>query len=136
VPTEDVEAFLAAVFSDRFSPSSLKSFARNLAGTWTAAGFLHGHRRRIRSLPPVTAEAVTLNLFVGYLEGRSGQRLFSSHWMKLLGRTPAELEALTTVAAHRGLLLFMNAGGVQEVRFPDFLTPTEEQFRQEAAHVV
>lgn len=136
VPTADVEAFLAAVYLDRFSPSSLKSFARNLAGTWTAAGFLHGHRRRTRALPPVTAEAVTLNLFMGYLEGRSGQRLFSSNWMRLLGRTPAELEALTTVAANRGLLVFMNAGGVKEVRFPDALTPTEEQLRQEAAHVL
>ena len=84
----------------------------------------------------MTAEVVTLNLFVGYLEGRSGQRLFSSHWMKLLGRTPAELKALTTIAANRGLLVFMNAGGVQEVRFPDYLTTAEEQLRQEAAHVV
>jgi hypothetical protein len=136
VPTADVEAFLAVVFPDRFSPSSLKSFARNLAGTWTAAGFLQGHRRRIRSLPTMTAEVVTLNLFVGYLEGRSGQRLFSSQWMELLGRTPAELEALTTVAANRGLLVFMNGGGVKEVRFPDYLTTAEEQLRQEAAHVV
>jgi hypothetical protein len=30
----------------------------------------------------------------------------------------------------------MNAGGVQEVRFPDYLTPEEEVIRQEAAHVV
>ena len=136
VPTADVEAFLAVVFPDRFSPSSLKSFARNLAGTWTAAGFLQGHRRRIRSLPTMTAEVVTLNLFVGYLEGRSGQRLFSSQWMELLGRTPAELEALTTVAANRGLLVFMNGGGVKEVRFPDYLTTAEEQLRQEAVHVL
>jgi hypothetical protein len=136
VPTADVEAFLAADFPDRFSPSSLKSFARNLAGTWTAAGFLQGHRRRIRSLPTMTAEVVTLNLFVGYLEGRSGQRLFSSQWMELLGRTPAELEALTTVAANRGLLVFMNGGGVKEVRFPDYLTTAEEQLRQEAVHVL
>lgn len=136
VPTADVEAFLAADFPDRFSPSSLKSFARNLAGTWTAAGFLQGHRRRIRSLPTMTAEVVTLNLFVGYLEGRSGQRLFSSKWMTLLGMTPAELEALTTVAANRGLLVFMNGGGVKEVRFPDYLTTAEEQLRQEAVHVL
>ena len=56
--------------------------------------------------------------------------------MELLGRTPAELEALTTVAANRGLLVFMNGGGVKEVRFPDYLTTAEEQLRQEAVHVL
>ena len=136
VPPEDVEAFLARAFSERFSIASLKSFSRNLAGTWTASGFLHGQRRKIRSLPEVRPEAVALSLFVSHLEGRSGQRLFSSEWMTLLGSTPAELEALTSAAANRGLLVFMNAGGVKEVRFPGYLTPEEEQIRQEAAHVV
>ena len=136
VAPQDVEALLAKAFPDRFSLASLKSFSRNLAGTWTAAGFLHGHRRKTRSLPEVCPEVVTLSLFLGHLEGRSGQRLFSSQWMALLGSTPAELAALTNAAAHRGLLVFMNAGGVQEVRFPDYLTPEEEQIRQEASHVV
>ncbi|WP_295391588.1 hypothetical protein [uncultured Thiodictyon sp.] len=136
VSPQDVETFVAEAFPDRFSSASLKSFSRNLAGTWTAAGFLNGHRRKTRSLPDVRPEVVTLSLFLGHLEGRSGQRLFSSQWMALLGGTPAELAALTNAAAHRGLLVFMNAGGVQEVRFPDYLTPEEEHIRQEAAHVV
>ncbi|WP_295580658.1 hypothetical protein [uncultured Lamprocystis sp.] len=133
---EDWAAFLADAFPDRFSAASLKSFSRNLAGTWTAAGFLQGYRRRTRSLPKVQPEVVALSLFLGHLEGRSGQRLFSSEWMTLLGGIPAELEALTNAAANRGLLVFMNAGGVQEVRFPNYLTPEEDQIRQEAAHVV
>jgi len=136
VPPQDLEAFLAEAFPDRFSSASLKSFSRNIAGTWTAAGCLHGHRRKTRSLPEVRPEVVALSLFLGYLEGRSGQRLFSSEWMALLGVTPAELEALTSAAANRGLLVFMNAGGVQEVRFHGYLTPGEEQIRQEAPHVV
>ncbi|NCC23527.1 MAG: hypothetical protein EOM26_13950, partial [Alphaproteobacteria bacterium] len=49
VSREEVEAFLADTFPDRFSPASLKSFAQNIAGTWTAAGFLRGHRRKSRS---------------------------------------------------------------------------------------
>lgn len=133
---EKVETFLAETFADRFSPASLKSFAQNVAGTWTDAGFLQGRRRKTKSLPVVWPEAVALSLFVGHLEGRSGQRLFSSEWITLWGGTPSELEALTGVAAHRGLLVFMNAGGVKEVRFPDYLTTEEEQIRQEAAHVV
>lgn len=111
VPPEEVEAFLAGAFPDRFSAASLKSFSRNLAATWTAAGFLHGHRRRTKALPVVRAGVVTLSLFVGHIEGRSGQRLFSSEWMRLLDGAPGELEALTNVAANRGLFVYMNAGG-------------------------
>ena len=134
LPREEVESFLAQSCPDRFSPASLKSFAQNVSGTWTSAGYLSGRSRKTRTKPWVRPENVAMCLFLGYLEGRSGVRLFSSEWMKLLGASQQELEAMTVTAAHRGLLVFMNAGGVQEVRFPDYLTPDEERLRQEAAH--
>lgn len=136
VPREAVEAFLSGTYSDRFSPASLKSFAQNVAGTWTAAGFLQGRVRKARAIPQPRPEAVAMLLFLGYLEGRTGQRLFSSDWMALLGGSLDELERLVNSASHRGLLVFMNAGGVKEVRFPGYLTEEEEQIRQEASHVV
>lgn len=135
LPRESVESFLQAAYPDRFSPASLKSFAQNVAGTWTAAGFLQGHRRKTRVVVQPRPEAVALLLFLGFLEGRTGQRLFSSDWMALVGSSLDELEALANSASHRGLLVFMNAGGVKEVRFPSYLTPEEEQIRQEVSHV-
>jgi hypothetical protein len=136
VSREVVEDFLNAAYPDRFSPASLKSFAQNVAGTWTAAGILHGRVRKTRAIAQSHPESVTLLLFLSYLEGRTGQRLFSSDWMNLLGGSLDELEALTNSASHRGFLVFMNAGGVKEVRFPGYLTPEEEQIRQELSHVV
>lgn len=136
VSREAVERFLVQAYPDRFSPASLKSFAQNVAGTWTAAGLLSGHRNKTRSLPSAHPESVALMLFLGYLGGRTGQRLFSSEWTRLLGCSPDELEALADSASHRGLLVFMNAGGVKEVRFPGYLSPEEERIRQEVAHVV
>ncbi|WP_205230206.1 hypothetical protein [Azospira oryzae] len=136
VPREAVEDFLNTTHPDRFSPASLKSFAQNVAGTWTAAGILHGRLRKIRSAAPSHPESVTMLLFLSYLEGRTGQRLFSSDWMNLLGGSLDELEALANSASHRGLLVFMNAGGVKEVRFPEYLSPEEEHIRQEVSHVV
>jgi len=62
--------------------------------------------------------------------------LFSSDWMNLVDGSPDELEAVANSASHRGLLVFMNAGGVKEVRFPGYLTPAEERIRQEVSHVV
>lgn len=136
VPREAVERVLSDAFPSRFSSASLRSFAQNVAGTWTAAGFLAGHRRKARSRPLICPEAATLLLFLGYLTGRTGQRLFSSEWMNLLGSSPDELEALANSASHRGLLVFMTAGGVKEVRFPGYLSPEEERIRQELSHVV
>ena len=131
-----MEGFLNSSHADRFSPASLKSFAQNVAGTWTAAGFLHGRVRKTRALVQPQAESVTLLLFLSYLEGRTGQRLFSSDWISLVGGLPDELEALASSASHRSLMVFMNAGGVKEVRFPGYLTPEEEHIRLEVSHVI
>lgn len=136
VPREAMEAFLNHAHPDRFSPASLKSFAQNVAGSWTAAGFLQGRVRKTRALVQARPESITLLLLLGYLEGRTGQRLFSSDWVSLVGGSPDALEALANSASHRGLLVFMNAGGVKEVRFPGYLTPEEERIRQEVSHVV
>lgn len=133
---EDVEAFLRVLFPERFSAASLKSFAQNVAGTWTSAGVLVGHRRKLRAAPVVTSEVMAMALFLGYLEGRSGQRLFMSDWVSVLGGSSDELLALTNSAFHRGFLVFLNAGGVKEVRFPGYLTPEEERIRLEVSHVV
>lgn len=136
VSREDLERCLAADHQDRFSPASLKSFAQNVNGSWTAAGFLSGRIRKTRSMPVVTPVNVAFSLFLGHLEGLSGQRLFMSPWMSLLPGSPDALDALANSAFHRGLLVFLNAGGVKEVRFPDYLTSEEEKMCQEASHVV
>jgi hypothetical protein len=132
----DLERQLAEAQPERFSAASLKSFAQNVNGTWTSAGFLRGRSRKVRSLPVVTPAVVAMCLFLGHLEGMSGQRLFSSSWTKLLPGSPVEWEGLATTASHQGVLVFLSAAGVKEVRFPEFLTSEEEAIRQEAAHVV
>lgn len=136
VTREDLEQCLAADHPDRFSPASLKSFAQNVNGSWTAAGFLNGHSRKTRSIPVVTPVNVAFSLFLGHLEGLSGQRLFTSCWMNVLPGSTDELEGLANSAFHRWLLVFLNAGGIKEVRFPDYLTIEEEKMCQEASHVV
>ena len=136
VAREAIEVLLSDRYPDRFSAASIQSFAQNVAGTWTAAGLLAGHRRKVRVTPDVRPEVIALLLFLGYLEGRTGQRLFSSDWMGLVSGAVADIEGLTSSASHRGLLVFMNAGGVQEIRFPGCLTPDEERIRQEASHVI
>ena len=135
VSRNDLEKVLESNYPDRFSPASLKSFAQNVNGTWTQAGYLVGRNRKTRRQPEIKPANVAFNLFLGYLEGLSGQRLFSSVWITLLGSEQGELEGLASSASHRGLLVFMSSGGVKELRFPDYLSPEQESWRQEASHV-
>lgn len=132
----DMEEFLESEYPGRFSPASLRSFAQNLNGTWTDAGFLHGRHSKARTKPVVAPVNMAMGLFLGYLEGKSGQALFSSRWIVQFGLDSVELEKLATAASNRGLLVFMNAGGVKEIRFPGQLSSEEECTRQEASHVL
>ncbi|MCP5179016.1 MAG: hypothetical protein H6994_03795 [Pseudomonadales bacterium] len=135
VRRETVEAYISQSFPDRFSPASLKSFAQNISGSWTSGGLLSGRVQKVRTIPSAFPESVTMLLFLGYLYGRTGQRLFSSHWTALIGRSTDELEELANSAAIRGLIVFMQSGGIKEVRFPGFLLPEEEQVLQEVRYV-
>jgi hypothetical protein len=127
VRRDELEALLAKDDPDRFSRASLKSFAQNINGTWTQAGFLAGRASKTRVVPRITPTNVTFALFLGHLEGLSGQRLFTSNWVNLLPGSPDELVAQANSASNRGQIVFMNAGGVKEVRFPGYLLPDEEK---------
>lgn len=135
VRREELEELLSKDDPERFSLASLKSFAQNINGSWTQAGFLAGRSRKTRTTPKITPTNVSFALFLGYLEGLSGQRLFSSNWINILPGSPGELEALANSASNRGQIVFMNAGGVMEVRFPGCLSAEEEQLRLEGGNV-
>ena len=133
VAREALEHVLARKNPDRFSAASLKSFAQNVNGSWTSAGFLEGRQRKVRCTPVITPCVVSFALFVAYLEGRSGALLFASSWLGMLALPQAELERLAANAAQLGLLQFKSAGGVTEVGFRDYLTAEELSCREEAS---
>lgn len=127
----EVEKMLDRTEPGRFSAASLKSFAQNINGSWTQAGFLQGRAYKVRAIPVITPTNLAYALFLGYLEGLRAQRLFSSDWARLMSGSQNELVAMAQTASRRGLMVFMNAGGVMEVRFPGYLTPEEEEWLHE-----
>jgi hypothetical protein len=129
-----LEQLIAVENPDRFSPASVKSIAQNINGSWTRAGYLTGRVRKIRAVPVIGPASIAFCLFLGYLEGRSGQQLFASPWMRLLSDSPVELERLAALATQRELIVFLSAGGIQEIRFPGYLTAEEESWRHEQDH--
>lgn len=125
ITRDDTEVELRRLHGDRFRASSIRSYAQNINGTWTQAGYLKGHIKKVRQQPKVTPADLAYALFLAYLEGATGERLFSSSWAKLLDQSDDRLHELAQVAAVRGLLVYRRSGGVTEVRFPDYLTPEE-----------
>lgn len=131
VTREEISVLLSAGASQRLSPASLKSFAQNINGTWTQAGFLKGKVRKTRVRPTVTPTNLSFCLFLAHLDGGSGRTLFTSPWVAVLDTPMAELLDMAAAAAQRGQIIFMNAGGVMEVRFPGYLSAEEERWRHE-----
>ncbi|MCP4378065.1 MAG: hypothetical protein GY794_18065 [bacterium] len=123
----DTEAKLRELTSDRFSPASIKSYAQNINGTWTKAGYFKGRIKKARQRPTTTPTNLAFSLFVAYLQGASGERLFSSSWTRLLDQPEDRLFELAQIASQRGLIVYHRTGGVTEVRFPDYLTPEERE---------
>jgi hypothetical protein len=131
VTREDIEELLKVPDPDRFSPASLKSFAQNINGSWTQAGFLQGRNKKTRSQPVVSPINIAFALFLAYLEGATGERLLQSSHCKLFGLTEHHINELAIAAGHRGLIDFKQSGGVTDVRFTDYLTAEEEAWLHE-----
>lgn len=123
---QEMEGLFAERFPDRFSPATLKSVAQNVNGTWTNAGYLQGRTKKHRSEPSIRAVNVAFALVMGYLQGVSGNRLFSTEWMQMLECRSERLIDLARMASHSGLITFKHSSEVIEVGFPDLLTREEE----------
>ncbi len=111
----------------RFRPTTLHSTARNLASSWTQAGFLTGKVKKKRSRPNITPVVAAFACVLGYLGGSRGKLSLDSTWTRLLDRSPAELTDLLIEASRQGWLNHKAAGSVVEITFPGLLTPQEEK---------
>lgn len=116
----------------RFKPTTLQSTARNLASSWTQAGYLTGKLRKKRTRPIVSPVVVTYALLLGYLCGTRGKMLLDTIWTRMLDRTPAEIADLAIEASKQGWMTYKAVGAVVEVTFPGLLTPQEEKLSNES----
>ncbi len=128
---ETVEQHLAHDDPERFSPASLKSFAQNINGTWTQAGYLEGKAKKFRAQPKATYVNLAYALFLAHCHGLSGQRLFDSFWCKMLSQDKEHLFELAHRASLRGLINFKQISEVIEVTFPNIELPKVEQTKEE-----
>jgi hypothetical protein len=131
LPREDMEQALNEQCPDRFSQAMLKSLAQNVNGTWTNAGFLKGRIKKHRAEPDVRPVNVVFALFLGYLQGATGNRLFTSEWVRLLCCRHERLLELARQASYSGMINFKHSSEVVEVTFPNYLSKEEESWLHE-----
>lgn len=124
---EMVEGALETYNPGGYSAASKKSFAQNINGTWTQAGFLHGRIRKVRIQPRIYSTNVAFALFIAKLQGFEGQRAFNMDMCKLLNNDVNQLYSLAAAASARGYMRYKQSGDVIEASFPGWLTDSEKE---------
>ncbi len=112
-----VESF-ESMFPDQYSPATLKTTTQNAASSWTQAGHLTGHVKKIRQRVKPTTVPVTMALFLGQIAGYHGAEVFSSPWVRLLDLGTDRARAMALEAHRAGLLDLRAVGDVVDLSFP------------------
>lgn len=128
---QDLEEAIENDESGRFSKSTLKSTAQNIASSWTQSGHLTGCVKKIRSQATQTPGSVAYALLLGYLSGARGLELFRTEYAKLLDCTPEKAIELAEVASRKGWIVFKRVGNIIEVLFPNLINQEEMEWLRE-----
>jgi len=131
VHAADLETAVARAAPGRFNRRILNKIARNARSSWTQAGHLAGRVEKVRARPIVTPTNAAFAMFLGYLEGFRAQRLLATPWAALLDCDPDRILQFVAAASRRGLLDFLCAGGLIEIRFGGLLTREEQGWTHE-----
>ena len=111
-------SFLDAIrdaVGSRLNEAVLDKVARNAASSWSQSGHLEGRVRKIRKRVGPTPGSLAMALWLGTLEGRTGQALLECPWTRVLDRTGRELLPLALQAKQLGLIHARAGGGVVEI---------------------
>lgn len=131
VTPQQVQELLRRHAPGRFSDINERAIAVRILASWTQSGHLVGRSLKTRVRAVATPGSTAYALFLGYLEGRRAQRLFTSTWARLLDAPHERLLAYAAAASRRAWLDFRSVGSVIEVRFPDLLSAEEEELLHE-----
>ena len=116
---------MKVVLKDRLNDAILDKVIRNASSSWTQSGHLQGRVRKNRHKVQVTSYSTVYALFLGYLQGIRGSRLFETAWMKVLDASIDELRFHAIEAKRLGVLDLKIAGDVVEIGFNNLLTSQE-----------
>ncbi len=131
VSPDDVAQVLDDAIPGRFSTKTAKSVATRVVTSFSQSGHLRGRAHKVRHRASPTPVSATYAFFLAYCEGYRAQRILLSPWARLLDVPEEDLIDLARAASRRGLMDFKQMGNVVDLRFPDLLTPEEEELTRE-----
>ncbi len=99
----------------RLNQESLEHVARNAASSWSQSGHLKGRVRKIRQRVTPTPGALAMALWLGTVEGLTGQALLESRWARVLDHTGLQLEPMVLQAKRLNLINARLGGDVVEI---------------------
>jgi hypothetical protein len=114
VRTPFLDAIREAV-GGRLNDAVLDKVARNAASSWSQAGHLVGRVRKVRRRVRPTPGSVAFALWLGSIEGTSGEALLDTRWTQVLDRSGRELLPLALEAKQLGLIHARAGAGVIEI---------------------
>ena len=129
---ETLEKNLDDLEPGRFSKATLTSVAQNINSSFTQSGHLQGRVKKTRAKPQCFAGAVSMALFLGFLQGARGENLFSTAYCSLLDCSSSQAIEFAEEASRRGWIVCKRAGKIVEVLFPNLLTSEEMEWIRES----
>lgn len=106
---------LTQATGDRLNGAILDKVARNAASSWAQSGHLAGRVRKVRQRVNPTPGSIAMAMWLGSVQGGSGEELLHSSWARVLDRSPSELLGLVLRAKQHGFLDARVGGGVVEI---------------------
>ena len=128
----EIAKSLEEKYPQRFSTTTRLSTARNLASSWSQAGYLKGRAKKSRTRPQIPPGVVAFALLIGYLCGLRGSLLLDCIGTRLLDCTMNTVMDLAMEASQQGWLRFKASGSVIEISFPGLLTVAGEKAAYES----
>lgn len=119
--------FLRRRGRQRFSESSLRSMARNVASSWTQSGMLKGAVRKQRVRLEPRPASVALAMFLGHLEGARGIALLSTPWTRVFDGGAEAVRRCGSDANRQSLLRMAAIDDVVTVSFAGWLDVAEQE---------
>lgn len=106
---------------NRFTESTLRSVAQNIASSWKQAGFIKGKVKNIRSQPAIGYKVVAFAMFLSFLDGERGDFIMHSKSVSALCLGESKLRELAIEASKRDYLNYQYAGSVTAISFDNIL---------------
>ena len=108
---------VASIAPGRFNPSTVEIISRRISSSWSQAGHLQGHVRKVRVRQDPNRVCAVFALYIGHLEGRRGDGLFESPWVLALDVPPSRVRELAVEGTRAGWIEYRHAGGFTDISF-------------------